>query len=60
MPMAMNMLSASRAVTYPRARISFSRLRIGNSTTAEPILATIRMSSQTAPNRNAYRRRRRR
>jgi hypothetical protein len=29
----------TRAVTNPRAKISFCRLRIGNSTTAVPMLA---------------------
>jgi hypothetical protein len=36
-------------VTYPRAKISFCRLRIGNSTTAVPMLAMMRMSSKNAP-----------
>jgi hypothetical protein len=49
MPKAMKTHSTIRAVTYPRARISFCRLRIGNSTTAVPMLAMMRSTSKNAP-----------
>src|SRR5215218_10928481 len=39
MPKAMKVHSTIRAVTYPRARTSFCRLRMGNSTTAVPMFA---------------------
>jgi hypothetical protein len=35
-------------MTQPRARISFCRLRIGNSTTAVPMFATTSSSSRNA------------
>ena len=49
MPTAMKTDSMTRAVTKPSARLSFSRLRIGNSTTAVPMFAMMRSSSRNAP-----------
>jgi hypothetical protein len=45
----MKTLSMTRAVTKPRARISFTRLATGHSTTAVPMLAMMRSSSKNAP-----------
>ncbi len=47
----MKLLSTRRAVTKPRASISFCRLRIGNRTTALATFATISSSSSEAPTR---------
>jgi hypothetical protein len=49
MPTRMKVHSMMRAATYPTARISFSRLRIGNGTTAVPMFAMMSSNSRNAP-----------
>ena len=51
MPIAMKVHSARRAVTYPRERTSYRRLKIGYTTSAVPMFAMMRNTSQTAPRR---------